>query len=521
LLCCRADWCILQVDQKNAAAWMHLALIYDGMQCYSKAAELYRGALKAHDPINTNRVLQACAAVSTPLLMLGEVEEAIEVLEHGLKTVAATRKARNQGSFQLSVFDGIAPTYVQTYLFALCSSDKPRDEVSKLHMEYGRHIRTYVGPVSPVEILDKDPGRRLRIGYLSADLRRHVVAQCLAGIMRSRDRETMHVTCYQRNFQEDEYTEMLRSLSDDWIKCAGESGEQVNQRIRSDKIDILVDLGGHTGASQMNVLARCPAPIQVSWIGYPNTTGLDCMHYRITDAVADPIDSTQVYSEKLVRLPTFFNCLQKSEMLDVSPGQAPPMAAKGFCTFGSFNSLRKHSKRTKRTWGRVMMAVPNAQLMIKDRAFKHPPERERWTAGFLQCALDKSIPGVSFKTGPNLKKRLRLEPGTPSHEHHWRLYDEMDIMLDSWPYCGTVTSAECLMMGVPIVTLQAPGTVSLIVMLFFIWTLEQPYANPPFTHSGWVPLAKRDRIYSHASRPRRLDCQHRRRVHPHRHRAGE
>jgi predicted O-linked N-acetylglucosamine transferase (SPINDLY family) len=156
-----------------------------------------------------------------------------------------------------------------------------------------------------------------------------------------------------------------------------------------------------------------------------------------------------MYTENLVRLPTFFNCLQKSEMRHIAPGGAPPIIRKGFCTFGSFNALRKHSKRTKRTWGRVLMAVPSAQLLLKDRAFKHPPERQRWTAGFMQCALD--IPGLSFKTGAKLKQRLRLEPGTPSQDQHWRLYDEMDVMLDSWPYCGTITSAECLMMGVPIV----------------------------------------------------------------------
>eukprot|EP00802_Teleaulax_amphioxeia_P007341 Tamp_07347.p1 GENE.Tamp_07347~~Tamp_07347.p1 ORF type:complete len:650 (+),score=103.81 Tamp_07347:73-1950(+) len=444
-----------EADPTCARAFTYMGIIFEKMGRYASSADYFQRALNAHPPADMPRVLASTASVSNSLLWLGEVDEAVEVLEAGIKKAATAREV--MGIPCQFPFDAVDPTYVQSYLFALNMSSKPRDQVSNAHMEFGKLARSRVGPLVPCEVKDTDPTRRLRVGYLSGDLCKHVVAECLEGVLRARDREMQHVTCYQRNIEDDKQTEVLRSLADEWVKCANVSASEVNKRIRSDQIDILIDLGGHTGNTQIGIMALCPAPIQVTWIGYPNTTGLDCVHYRITDGICDPFDSTQAYSEKLVRLPTFFNCLQKTEMIHVAPNEAPPMIAREYCTFGSFNSLRKHSKRTKRTWGRILMGLPEAQLMLKDKAFMHPQETERWTKAFLQCACDPSIPGVNFKTGPKLKKRLRLVPGTPTKEDHWGLYNEMDIMLDSWPYCGTITSVECLMMGVPIVTLQSAG----------------------------------------------------------------
>jgi len=451
--------CTLQADPKCYRAFEYMGVIFEKMGKYGQAAGYFQSAINAIPPQNIVKVLQATASKSNPLFLLGEVEEAIEVLEEGLKKAAANYREKSTGCEMATglMFEGVPLFFTQCYLFALCSSPRPRDEVSKAHLEYGKIMRAALGPVVPCEVRDRDASRRLKIAYLSGDLYGTVVGDCLEGLLRARDHEAVHVTCYQRNSTDDAQTETLRKLSDVWVSCSDETPQEVNERIRSDSIDILIDLGGHSGGSQLDIFALCPAPIQVNWIGYPNTTGLDCMHYRLVDVWTDPIESTQIFSERLVRLPTFFNCIQRPKMLSVTPRDVPPMLAKGFCTFGSFNALRKHSKRTKRTWGRLMMAMPDAQLMLKERAFKHQEERDRWTAGFLECALDKSIPGVNFKTGPKLKKRLRLEPATAAFEDHARLYDEMDIMLDSWPYCGTMTAADSLMMGVPVVTLQVPG----------------------------------------------------------------
>lgn len=430
-----------------------MGVIFEKMGRYGHAAELFQSAIDAIPPQDIVRMLEATASKSNPLFLLGEVEEAVSVLEQGMERARTHHRAcsPDASTAHSCMFEGVPVFFIQCYLFALCSSSRPRDEISQAHLAFGEVMRARLGPVVPCEVHDKDVNRRLKIGYLSGDMYMTVVGDILEGLLRARNREAVHVTCYQRNSTDDAQTDILRKLSDEWVACSDKTQQEVNELIRSDKIDILIDLGGHSGGTQLDIFALCPAPIQVNWIGYPNTTGLDCMHYRLTDVWSDPIESTQMYSEQLVRLPTFFNCLQRPRMLNVTPRETPPMLAKGFCTFGSFNSLRKHSKKTKRTWVRLMMAMPEAQLMLKERAFMHEAERERWIAGFLQCIMDKSIPGVSFKTGPKIRKRLRLEPAMPAFEDHARLYDEMDIMLDSWPYCGTMTAADSLMMGVPVV----------------------------------------------------------------------
>jgi predicted O-linked N-acetylglucosamine transferase (SPINDLY family) len=202
-----------------------MGIIFEKMGRYASSADYFQSALNAHPPADTAMVLASTASVSAALLLLGEADEAVEVLEGGLLKAAAASNA--MGMPVQSPFDAVDPTFVQSYLFALNMSSKPRDEVSNAHLSFGKLVRKVVGPLVRCAVKDKDPSRRLKVGYLSGDLCKHVVADCLEGVLRARDREMQHVTCYQRNFDDDAQTEMLRSLSDDWVKCADLSPSQV------------------------------------------------------------------------------------------------------------------------------------------------------------------------------------------------------------------------------------------------------------------------------------------------------
>ena len=215
----------MQADPKCARAFTYMGIIFEKMGRFASSADYFQSALNAHPPADTASVLASTASVSAALLLLGEVDEAVEVLEGGLKKAAAAREA--MGMPVQSPFDAVDPTFVQSYLFSLNMSQKPRDEVSNAHLDFGKLVRKVVGPLVRCAVKDKDPSRRLKVGYLSGDLCKHVVADCLEGVLRARDREMQHVTCYQRNFDDDAQTEMLRSLSDDWVKCADLSPSQV------------------------------------------------------------------------------------------------------------------------------------------------------------------------------------------------------------------------------------------------------------------------------------------------------
>mmetsp|Transcript_42613 Transcript_42613/g.66747 ORF Transcript_42613/g.66747 Transcript_42613/m.66747 type:complete len:412 (+) Transcript_42613:235-1470(+) len=325
-----------------------------------------------------------------------------------------------------------------------------------MHIEWAEQVSEMVGPVTRPVAEDRDPKRVLRVGYLSSDLWNHVCGDCLEGMLRAHNRQKVHVTVFQANKYEDSRTEMLRSLADSWVKVADLRAHEVAERIEGEGLDIVADLNGLTSNTPIEALAYTPAPIQVTMMGYPNTTGFRCIDYRITDAVCDPEDSTQIYSEKLVRLPTFFLCLPRPQLAQVSVGAAPPVVANGFVTFGSFNNLAKHSAGCQRVWGRLLESMPGSQLLIKLMLLREDTQ-QRWTEEFVKNAVDKTAPGFSFKSAAKMKAKLKILGDMGKYEDHCKRYDEMDVMLDSWPYCGTITTSEALMMGVPVVTLYKPG----------------------------------------------------------------
>jgi protein O-GlcNAc transferase len=298
---------------------------------------------------------------------------------------------------------------------------------------------------------ERDASRRLRIGYVSPDFRRHSVNYFLAPLLASHDHERFEVFCYSdvTKMKPDKVTEMLKRYADHWQEIAELSDEQAAGLIRNDSIDILVDLAGHTGHNRMLLFARKPAPVQVSWLGYPNTTGLSSIDYRIVDGYTDPPGMTDpYYTEKLMRMPESFLCYSPA---GESPavGRLPAMTA-GHITFGSFNILAKVSPITVELWSAILKKIPSAHLLMKSKSF----------ADQATCEYTKDL----FAGEGIAPKRIELLSQMPSYGDHLATYNRTDISLDTFPYNGTTTTCEALWMGVPVVTLAGDRHASRVGM---------------------------------------------------------
>lgn len=289
----------------------------------------------------------------------------------------------------------------------------------------------------------RDPNRALVIGYVSPDFRRHPVGGFMLPLLLNHDRENFRIVCYSGVRKSDDFTEKIRACTDHWRDIVGISHEQLAGQIRADGIDILVDLSGHSAGNQLLVFARKPAPIQVTYLGYPGTTGLTAMDYRLTDAQSNPAgESDAVHSETLWRLPVCNWCF-------APPADAPvvrPAPVDRAITFGVFNNFAKASPFIIDLWARILRAVPDSRLMFKSRVFAG--ERVR---------LDVRRHFASLGVAP---ERLEIRAFSPDAASHLETYNRIDIALDTFPYHGTATTCESLWMGVPVVTLKGNAHVS-------------------------------------------------------------
>ena len=282
-----------------------------------------------------------------------------------------------------------------------------------------------------------DPQRRLNIGYVSPDLHEHSVARFLEPVLAQHDHDRFAIYCYSDVAHPDTVTVRLRELCDHWRDISGLPDEQVSARVAGDKIDILVDLAGHTAHNRLLTFARKPAPLQLTWLGYPNTTGLPEIDFRLTDAKTDPPgDQESLYTETLVRLPHSFLCYGPPHSAP-DPG-LPPCRTTGHITFGSFNNLAKTTPEVVRSWSRVLSSAPGSRLLLKSRASNDPATQQRLLNLFTAAGISRDRIGF-------------LDP-EPSHFEHLAAYHQVDIALDTYPYHGTTTTCEALWMGVPVIT---------------------------------------------------------------------
>jgi predicted SAM-dependent methyltransferase len=315
-------------------------------------------------------------------------------------------------------------------------------EMLDLHRAWARrHARDFGWQAARAEH-ERRPERRLNIGYVSADFKRHSVAYFVEPLLAAHDRARYKIFCYSGAARPDEVTRRIRECCEEWRDISRLSDDWVAEQMRADRIDILVDLAGHTGSGRMLLFARKPAPVQVTWLGYPGTTGLAALDYRITDPIADPEGAADgAYVEKLHRLPAGFLCYGPPS--DCPAVVEPPCLGSGRVTFGCFNHLPKLTPATVALWARLLEAVPQARLLLKSFGLSAQSARDALLEQFAAHGI-----GV---------ERLLLRGPQESLAGHLAAYGEVDIALDVFPYNGTTTTCEALWMGVPVITL-AGGT---------------------------------------------------------------
>jgi predicted O-linked N-acetylglucosamine transferase (SPINDLY family) len=321
-----------------------------------------------------------------------------------------------------------------TYASATTPEQRTQGIIDVARLVFGRYPR---GPIRPPT--DPDPERSLRIGYLAQDIsERSAIAYFIAPIFEHHDRERYPVTCYLTQRNMGVMTPHMLGHLKNWVDVGEMSDADAATRIREDKIDILVDLAGNTPGNRLPVLLLRPAPVIVTAIGCPQTSGLDCVDYRLVDEVTDPAGYEKHWVEKLVRLPGCFLCYRSAD--DAPPARPPRhMGSTEPITFGSLNVLQKTGPEVIALWARILKAVKGSRLLLKASGLSHPRTR----AAFLKRLSQQGI-GAD---------RVELLGRTESYPEHLQLYQRVDIALDPFPYNGTTTACEALWMGVPFIAL--------------------------------------------------------------------
>jgi len=301
-----------------------------------------------------------------------------------------------------------------------------------------RHARR-IAPSPLPHAADRDPGRRLRIGYVSANLRTHPHGLFLAPVLEAHDRRGFEIHCYSDLAKGDALTARLRAQADAWHETECFDDAALSERIRADGIDILVDLSRHTAGSRLLAFARRPAPVQVTWMGGPvATSGLDAMDYLIADDWHAPPGTDHLFTEEVVRLPGDYICYAPPPY--APPVAPPPSESKGHVTFGSFNNLAKLNTRVLACWAAILRAVPGSRLCLRERGLEDRETRERLLA-------ELASEGVTAD-------RIDLHGGA-LHRDFMAAYGDLDVALDPFPYSGGLTTCEALWMGVPVVSLRS------------------------------------------------------------------
>jgi predicted O-linked N-acetylglucosamine transferase (SPINDLY family) len=282
-----------------------------------------------------------------------------------------------------------------------------------------------------------DPHRRLRVGLVSGDLRRHPVGYLLKGPLAHLSRSEVELVAYSNNPNEDDLTAELRQHFASWVEVAGISDRELAERVHDDAIDILVDLAGHTLYSRLPAFAWKPAPVQVTWLGYFATTGLSEIDWKIGDAWLSPPDEEHHFTEKIWRLPD--SCFCFSPPQDAPAVAVLPSIANGYPTFGCFNNLAKVNDDVIEVWSRVLAGSPGARLLLKTKQLASEEVRVALLARFERFGIAAD--------------RLILEGPAPYAEY-LASYARVDLALDPFPYPGGATTADGLWMGVPALTLR-------------------------------------------------------------------
>lgn len=407
-------------------------------RCLRRAIELRPGYAEAHANLAIvlrafGRLAEAEACARRALALDPGDAGTHNVLGVALFGLGRAREAERCYRAALAQDPSLAVAQGNLVYLMNCVSGRSLDEIYAEHRAYAQ--RFCPAPDAAPHGNPPDPDRRLRIGYVSGDFRHHSVAYFIESVLESHDRGAVDVFCYYNNPQSDAVTARLRGLADHWRDASALDDAALVRQVRADGIDILVDLSGYTANNRLAAFARRPAPVQATWLGYLNTTGLEAMNYRISDARASPPGALdRVHSERLVRMPDSQWCYRPpADAPQVAPS---PCQASGHVTFASFSIPAKLDEAVLRLWGRLLERVPDSRLLVVTNGLREVP------AAFVEELLRHGI----------APERLRVEGSVPFADY-LAAHARADIVLDTFPFTGGTTTCHALWMGVPVVTL--------------------------------------------------------------------
>jgi predicted O-linked N-acetylglucosamine transferase (SPINDLY family) len=410
----------LALEPGYGDALYNLGTLYLNANAADEALSCFTRALQLQPDFTLAQV-----NLGNALLNLGRGEEAVAYLGRVVERQPASTAAYDAWLQALNYLSDIAP-------IALLEA----------HRRYAAQFETPLRPHWPLHDSGRDPARRLRIGYVSADLRLHSVALFMEPILAHHDKREVEVYCYYNHVHQDAVTMRLKAHADHWIPCKDLNDAALAARIEADGIDILVDLSGHTAGNRLPVFARKPAPVQLSYLGYVATTGLSAMDYRLTNVDADPPGNEAYNSERLYRMPRALWCFRPAAD-SPAPDPVPPAARNGYVTFASLNNFAKLTPAMLATWADLLRAVPGARLRLV--GVPQGTARRRLYERFAAQGVGAERLAVEGKVSTAL---FRL------------LHREIDIALDPYPHNGNTTTCESLWMGVPVISLTGSSFVS-------------------------------------------------------------
>ncbi len=437
----------LRIDPAAAAAHYNLGNALADVGAHDEAVAAYREALRLHP-----EDAQAGINLGNALAGLGRPDEALDAYDSVLRRRPDHAAAHFNRGNALKEFGRLDEAVAA---FEAAVRLRPDHAAAQSNLLVSAH---YVAGIAPADILARarryagmleagppaalanpaDPGRRLRVGYVSGDLGQHPVGIFLAPVLACHDRSAFEIVCYADRDRADPVADRLRAHGDQWRRIAGLGDAEAAALIRADGIDVLVDLAGHTAPNRLPLFAGRAAPVQASWLGYWGTTGLSRMDAILSDATTIPPGEEGLYSERVLRLPGGRFCYGGPD--DAPDPAPPPCLDRGTVTFGSHNNLSKLGPEVVGLWADLVRAVPDSRLLLKWRSLGSEAMRRRITAAFAGAGL-----------GP---ERLELRPSSP-HRAMLEGYGDIDVALDPFPFSGGLSSCEALWMGVPVVTL--PG----------------------------------------------------------------
>ncbi len=439
---------LLEREPRNASLLTALGLCLEAMEDAAGAEDCFRRAVALTPPFDAARI-----ALARILARRHEHHAASVLLREVLSRDPENHRARGNHALSL-VGQGLVAEAIAEYdrILARDPNDRTAGSNRLLAMAYLPEIDPLVRRAAAVEwgnrltagrrplppaIVDRDPDRPLRVGYVSGDLRGHPVGFYLAAVLPHHDRANFAAICYANRTGGDGVTAMLRKAAAGWREVAALDDAALADRIRADRIDILIDLSGHTAGNRLGCFALKPAPLAMSWIGYGGTVGLATIDRIVADRRLLRPSETGQFLETPLWLPDSYVTFAPPP--GEPPVGPPPMLAGGRIAFGCFNNATKIGPKVVRLWGRLLRAVPDATLELRTGAFGETATAERFRTLFAAEGIEAG--------------RLRFA-GHSDHAALLAAYGGIDIALDPFPFNGGITTVEALRMGVPVVSLE-------------------------------------------------------------------